>query len=179
MASVLARSILLRQQTSAHRIGYTTPLKIKSCYISYAAAPKEKSPENYTRYHEVSAENWRFVERLIPPTFVPSYPKNGNYSSDWTPPADTPPNLPYFVKRTKNYMVPVYLKFEEVRNERKITIIRHIEGDIWVLEKAIKSHLESLSKRPVVSQVHEVAMHIKFRGDYVNEVKKWLLNAGF
>ena len=29
-------------------------------------------------------------------------------------------------------MVPVYLKFEEVRNERKITIIRHIEGDIWV-----------------------------------------------
>lgn len=61
--------------------------QIKSCYISYAAAPKEKSPENYTRYHEVSAENWRFVERLIPPTFVPSYPKNGNYSSDWTPPA--------------------------------------------------------------------------------------------
>jgi hypothetical protein len=30
-------------------------------------------------------------------------------------------------------MVPVYLNFEEVRNARKITIIRHIEGDIWVI----------------------------------------------
>ena len=30
-------------------------------------------------------------------------------------------------------MVPVYLNFEAVRNQRKITVIRHIEGDIWVI----------------------------------------------
>lgn len=41
-------------------------------------------------------------------------------------------NLPYFVARTKNHMVPVYLRLEEVRGIRKVTIIRHIEGDIWV-----------------------------------------------
>ena len=39
--------------------------------------------------------------------------------------------------------------------------------------------VENVTKKPVVSQVHEVAMHIKFRGDYVNEVKKWLLSNGF
>jgi len=30
-------------------------------------------------------------------------------------------------------MVPVYLNFEEIRNQRKITIIKLIEGDIWVV----------------------------------------------
>ncbi|XP_046439590.1 39S ribosomal protein L49, mitochondrial-like [Daphnia pulex] len=179
MASVIARSIIMKQHSGAHRLSFATSIKIKSCYSSYAASPKEKSPENYTRYHEVSSENWKFVERLRPHLLVPSYPTDGNYASDWIPPSDTPPNLPYFVKRTKNFMVPVYLNFEEVRNARKITIIRHIEGDIWALEQAIKSHLENLTKKPVVSRVHEVAMHIKFRGDYVNEVKKWLMNAGF
>lgn len=29
-------------------------------------------------------------------------------------------------------MVPVYLNFEAVRNQRKITMVKHIEGDIWV-----------------------------------------------
>ena len=43
------------------------------------------------------------------------------------------PDLPFFVPRTKNHMVPVYLNFEAVRDERKITIIKHIEGDIWVI----------------------------------------------
>lgn len=41
-------------------------------------------------------------------------------------------SLPYIVARTKNHMIPVYLHLEEVRGIRKVTIIRHIEGDIWV-----------------------------------------------
>lgn len=179
MASVAARSFLYRQQMNTRRFDFASCLNIKSFYSSYSANPKEKSPENYTQYHEVSSDNWKFVERLKPPTVVPSFPKNGSCFSDWTPPPDTPPNLPYFVKRTKNFMVPVYLNFEAVRNQRKITMVKHIEGDIWALEKAIKSHLEEVTKRQVVSQVHEVAMYIKFRGDYVLHVKKWLLNAGF
>lgn len=47
----------------------------------------------------------------------------------WT---ETAPNLPYFVNRTRNGMLPLYLNFEEVRDMRKITTLRHIEGDIWV-----------------------------------------------
>jgi len=29
-------------------------------------------------------------------------------------------------------MVPVYLRLEAIRGERKITLVKHIEGDIWV-----------------------------------------------
>ena len=46
--------------------------------------------------------------------------------------AERQPNLPFFVGRTKNHMVPVYLDLEAIRGQRKITMIKHIEGDIWV-----------------------------------------------
>ena len=45
-------------------------------------------------------------------------------------------DLPFFVPRNKNHMMPVYLNFEAIRRERKITIVRHIEGDIWVSKSA-------------------------------------------
>ena len=98
-------------------------------------------------------------------------------------------------------MIPVYLNFEAVRGERKITIVRHIEGDIWVsysslnhpktlgihdisfflkeLERRLKQHLGKLNGKPTVSQVHEVAMFIKFKGDHVSVVKEWLTDCGF
>ena len=29
-------------------------------------------------------------------------------------------------------MIPVYLNFEAIRDQRKITMVKLIEGDIWV-----------------------------------------------
>ena len=38
--------------------------------------------------------------------------------------------MPYWVHRTKNHMMPVYLKTG--MNDPTITTISHIDGDIWV-----------------------------------------------
>jgi len=47
------------------------------------------------------------------------------------------------------------------------------------LERDLKAHLNKLKGNTIVSQVHEVAMFIKFRGDHVLAVKDWLLKTGF
>ena len=38
---------------------------------------------------------------------------------------------PYFVKRSKNHMLPVYLAVHKI-SKQKTTVIKHIIGDIWV-----------------------------------------------
>jgi hypothetical protein len=55
---------------------------------SYSASPKELSPENYTKFREVTGDHWVFVERLKPPMFVPSLPKDlpETLPSGWKPP---------------------------------------------------------------------------------------------
>jgi len=146
---------------------------------SYAASQKEKPADAYTTFHKVSSDNWKFVERLLPVATVPPFPQKETYPSGWAPPSDKGLNLPFFVPRNKNHMVPVYLNFEAIRGERKITIVRHIEGDIWDLEKRLKEHLEKINNKQIVSQVHEVAMFIKFKGDHLSNVKEWLINNGF
>uniref|UniRef100_A0A8C5DTS6 Large ribosomal subunit protein mL49 n=1 Tax=Gouania willdenowi TaxID=441366 RepID=A0A8C5DTS6_GOUWI len=55
--------------------------------------------ENQTVFVE-STEEFRFVERLIPPSRVPSPPRyEGPAPSGWVSPADTPPSLPYGIRR--------------------------------------------------------------------------------
>jgi len=163
------------------QIPQLNPISLKNSirYSSYAAAPKENSPDAYTSFQEVSPDNWKFVERLFPPTFVPPFPLKESYTSGWAPPSDKGLTFPFFIPRNKNHMIPVYLNFEAVRGERKITIVRHIEGDIWELERRLKQHLGKLNGKPTVSQVHEVAMFIKFKGDHVSVVKEWLTDCGF
>jgi len=146
---------------------------------TYSVRFEEKSPEHYTKFHEVKTADWKYVDRLIPPLVIPDYPVKDSYVSGWKPPADSALSNQFFVKRTKNHMIPVYLNFEAVRDQRKITLIKNIEGDIWELERLLKEHIQTTQSKTIISQVHEVAMQIKFRGDYVNIVKKWLLDRGF
>jgi len=157
----------------------STLLKNSFRYGSYAASEKEKPSDAYTNFHKISSDHWKYVERLLPETTVPPFPLNGAYPSGWVPPADNGTNFPFFVPRNKNHMMPVYLNFEAIRQERKITIVRHIEGDIWELERRLKDHLNKLNNKEIISQVHEVAMFIKFKGDHVSDVKEWLINCGF
>ena len=86
-------------------------------------------------------------------------------------------SLPYFIRRTKSYMEPVYLSRSN-RNLRKITVIRYIEGDIWQLESELKKYLEEHNGnkyyRPIGSRVNEMCGQIRFKGDHVNWIKKWM-----
>ena len=46
------------------------------------------------------------------------------------------------------------------------------------LRNQLLDHLEKLTGKTIISQVNEVAMFIKFKGDHVLKVKDWLVKAG-
>ncbi|GCB77705.1 hypothetical protein scyTo_0021124 [Scyliorhinus torazame] len=93
-----------------------------------------KSASSDAKYPGIveSTEEFKFVERLIPPITVPIPPKHDHYPtpSGWRPPRDPPPDLPYTVRRSRMHNVPVYTDI--THGNRKMTVIRKIEGDIWV-----------------------------------------------
>ncbi|XP_003230265.2 large ribosomal subunit protein mL49 [Anolis carolinensis] len=128
---------------------------------------------------EESREEYRFVERLIPPTQVPEPPKHGKYPtpSGWRPPQDPAPDLPFFVRRSRMHNVPVYTDI--THGCRKMTVIRKIEGDIWALEKEVKAFLTDLSGETPLTQVNEVASSLRIKGYFDKELKAWLVDKGF
>ncbi|XP_015680825.1 39S ribosomal protein L49, mitochondrial [Protobothrops mucrosquamatus] len=127
-----------------------------------------------------STEEYKFVERLIPPTTVPVPPKHDQYPtpSGWRPPQDLPPDLSYFVRRSRMHNVPVY-KDTSYRGSRKMTIIRKIEGDIWALENDVKGFLTELSGQTPATQVNENTCSIRVKGYFEQELKTWLMDKGF
>ncbi|CAH1968329.1 unnamed protein product [Acanthoscelides obtectus] len=117
--------------------------------------------------------DWSFVERALPPTVVPEPVKKDKYPSGWRPQADNLKDRHYFIERTKNHMIPVYLELER-RNTKKTTVIRKIQGDVFKLEKDLLAFLQKESFYPIRSQVNEFAGIIKIGGDFVNAVKYFL-----
>jgi len=141
--------------------------------------------ENIPEINEVidvdeSTAEWNFVERLLPRQTVPVFSKSMKNTtfSGWNPPADTAPDLPYYVRRQRTQLLPVYLEVKS-GGTRILTQVRYIEGDIWAFEKDLRKHLENLHKKTVLTQVHEVANFVRFKGDCVNDVKQWLLEKEF
>ncbi|XP_036404233.1 mitochondrial ribosomal protein L49 [Megalops cyprinoides] len=125
-----------------------------------------------------STEEYKFVERLIPPTRVPTPPKHdGPTPSGWTPPPEVPPDLPYMIRRSRMHNVPVYKDI--THNTRVITLVRKVEGDIWALEKDVKEHLCELTGKVPLTQVNEVTMILRVKGDFQKELKEWLIKKGF
>lgn len=86
---------------------------------------------------------------------------------------------PYFVHRTRNHMLPVYLKVSH-RGMRRITQINNVDGNIWALEEAIKNYLQHLygEKKIIATKVHEVCGHLCIHGDHVMKVCEWLIKKG-
>ncbi|XP_052888485.1 probable 39S ribosomal protein L49, mitochondrial [Anopheles moucheti] len=119
---------------------------------------------------------WKYVERLLAPRTVPKPIPKENYPSGWKP-ANPRPELKYVVLRTKNHMLPVYLR-RGFRGQRRITAIRHVEGDIWQLEAELRYLIEKQLNRPIITRVNEMSGHIEFKGDHVAFVEKFLLEKG-
>ncbi|KAI3356962.1 hypothetical protein L3Q82_003352 [Scortum barcoo] len=125
-----------------------------------------------------SVEEYRFVERLIPPSRVPAPPRHaGRSPSGWAPPAEAPPALPYMVRRSRMHNIPVYSDL--THGSRKTTLVRKVEGDIWALEADVKQYLKELTGRELPTQVNEVTGTLKVKGHYHTELKEWLASKGF
>ncbi|KAI1898667.1 hypothetical protein AGOR_G00074740 [Albula goreensis] len=125
-----------------------------------------------------STEEYKYVERLIPPTQIPTPPKHdGPAPSGWTPPSAVPPDLPYMIRRSRMHNVPVYKDI--THGNRITTLVRKVEGDIWALEKDVKEHLCQMTGKVPPTQVNEVTRCIRVKGDFDKELKDWLIKKGF
>lgn len=125
-----------------------------------------------------STEEYKYVERLIPPSRIPAPPKHAGLTpSGWSPPADSPPPLPYMIRRSRMHNIPVYTDL--THGSRRTTLIRKVEGDIWALEKDVKQYLKEVTGKELPTQVNEVTMTVKVKGHFDVELKEWLVSKGF
>lgn len=129
-----------------------------------------------------SPPEWKYVERLLGERIIAPAPVGDKYlPSGWKPQKDVTElkeRYPYFVNRSRNHQIPVYL-LATFRGQRKITKLKRIEGDIWALEKDLKNMLEKTLKKRVETRVNEVSGQIDFKGIHVDMITNHLLEQGF
>lgn len=121
---------------------------------------------------------WKYVEHLLGPTTIPIPTVKAEYPSGWCPPDPARyKDLPYYVARSRNFMYPVYLVIT-FRGQRRCTVVRQIEGDIWKLEAELHKMIEKRVGKKIYSQVNEMNRKIVFKGDYVTLVTKFFREQG-
>uniref|UniRef100_A0A8C2Q5L3 Large ribosomal subunit protein mL49 n=1 Tax=Cyprinus carpio TaxID=7962 RepID=A0A8C2Q5L3_CYPCA len=138
----------------------------------------ESNPAEGPRGFIESTEEFRFVERLVPPSRIPAPPEHeGPAPSGWIPASATPPSVPYMIRRSRMHNVPVYSDIKH--GNQHSTLLRKIEGDIWALNKDVKEFLLGLTGKEPPTQVNEVTGTIRIKGQFDKELKDWLLKKGF
>lgn len=148
-------------------------------YSTYTKSPfTHKIKEQYEFEIVKKPPEWAYVERLLPFDTIPKPTPKDQYPSGWIPPKEEAKNLPYFITRTKNSEMPIYLK-QTFRGMRKISTVRKIEGDIWLMNDEIKSFLKKKHQKYVETRVHELGRFIEVKGDYVNDLRDWAFSKGF
>lgn len=85
--------------------------------------------------------------------------------------------LPYFVRRTRNHMLPLYIHIRH-RGMHRRTVLKNIHGDIWLMAKQLQTYLEFCAQRPVGVRIHEITGMIMILGDHYSNCERWLLNKG-
>lgn len=121
---------------------------------------------------------WKYVEQILPKITVPKPTPKPEYPSGWKPQQPAAHTHPYFIPRSRNYMVPVYLVID-YRGTRKRTVIKTVQGDIWKLHNDVMTHIENYMAKKERSRVNEFTQQIIINGDYVNLIKDYLISKGF
>ncbi|KAK2150027.1 hypothetical protein LSH36_427g05027 [Paralvinella palmiformis] len=86
-------------------------------------------------------------------------------------------DLPYFIKRTRFHNLPVYVEIHNGGN-RKMTLIKYVEGDIWALEGELSHFITEKTGKRTYTQVDEVCRKVRVRGDFIAEVTDFCLSKG-
>ncbi|CAG9788258.1 unnamed protein product [Diatraea saccharalis] len=148
-------------------------------YSNYAKSPfADRITEQYNYEIVKNPPEWKYVERLMPFETIPQVIPKESYPGQWVPPKDEAKSLPFFISRTKNHDIPIYME-TTFKGNRRITKIKKIDGDIWLMNDEIKHLLKTKYKRYVETRVHELARFIEIKGDYVNDMKEWAYSKGF
>lgn len=152
-----------------------TSIRLSSFRSSHPVYDKKEYPNVEIIKNPVE---WKFVEKLLSKQIVPPATIKPEYPSGWRPQTIDVRSNDYFIARTKNHMIPIYLQVT-FRGTRRITIIKRIQGDIWNLEIELREMIEKLIGRKIASRINEMSGQIHFKGDFVNIVKDYLINKGF
>ncbi|KAM3958756.1 mitochondrial ribosomal protein L49 [Aphomia sociella] len=148
-------------------------------YSNYGQSPFVRRIQEQYNYEVVkNPPEWTYVKRLMPFETIPPVSPKENYPSGFLPPKEEARNLPYFIPRNKNHNITIHLKIT-YRGMRKISIIRKIDGDIWLLNDEIKDNLNKKYGKYITTRVHELTRSIEVKGDYVNDLKEWAYSKGF
>lgn len=121
---------------------------------------------------------WQHVENILPRKTVPEPISKDAYPSGWSPSNPEANKHPYFIARTRNHMIPVYLEIDH-RGLRRITRIKFISGDIWTLYHDVMGYIKDYLAKTERAQVNELNRQIVINGDYVNLIKDFLAKKGF
>lgn len=156
-------------------------LQLSKRYGSYYTSPFEENIDKSTIPNvkiEQNPPEWKYVEQVLAPLVIPQPTAKASYPSGWKPPKIDPSSVPYFIGRTRNHMIPVYLVIS-FRGMRRQTKIHRIQGDIWKCEAELREFLEDYMKKKMSMRVNEYTRDIILGGDYVNLVKHFLTEKGF
>lgn len=127
--------------------------------------------------------------------------------SGLTLPSKQPPQKSYFVARTRTRLLPVYKLVEPdefarplIWGKRKprdapmlpipysrkdpisfktLTVVGRIEGQARDLERDLRTFLEQKYQKKILTAVGEAKGQLKIKGNYVEDVAKWLSDQGF
>lgn len=148
---------------------------------------KSEGSQEYTETRNITTPQlWEYVERLARIKIAPELRRRKANEpvtalpSGFVSPPETPPDLPYFICRTRNYLLPVYYMLEKEPSDC-CTIVKQVTGDLWKLEEDLRNHLESLSgtSTRILTSVKETDGQVAFRGRHLRPVVDWLHAKGF
>ncbi|MES1902489.1 MAG: 54S ribosomal protein L49, mitochondrial [Paramarteilia canceri] len=93
---------------------------------------------------EVSFEDFKYVQEILPKRFIPKYPLNippeSPTPSGWFSPKPYCASMEYYVERNKIHEHPIHLKSSHL-NRKNRTILYNVCGDIWKLRDDLHSYL--------------------------------------
>ncbi|XP_033733852.1 39S ribosomal protein L49, mitochondrial-like [Pecten maximus] len=144
--------------------------------LSSTSVNSQCSPLQYTDY-QVSKEDFKYVKKILPPETVPEPPEVTKPTpSGWVPQRENG-EKGYWIRRTKNHMLPVYLIVKNGGTDR-VTSIKKIEGNIWLFDEDLRNALEKMLDKRILTQINEVTRTVKLKGNYMREVGEFLVSQG-
>ncbi|KAK8392805.1 hypothetical protein O3P69_014918 [Scylla paramamosain] len=130
---------------------------------------------------ETSTAEWHYVERLFPLKSIPkpTVAPGEVTPSGWVAPSAKPGDHPYFVRRSPSHMIPVYLHHIPHISKYR-TFVSHVEGDVFALLEELREYLQDRKHTRILNmRAHEPHQKIEIKGQYVAEVREFLLERGF
>ncbi|RUS87808.1 hypothetical protein EGW08_004407 [Elysia chlorotica] len=177
------KKCILHHKLANDKVSVCGLLSVRQHSTSFSASQDELDQNDLIKDFEVSHEEFKYVEQILPSPTVPELEEQTQYPtpSGWFPPDEaTQAQQKYLIRRTKNHMLPVYSHTQNTWfGTSHFVSIKKIEGDIWALEADLREHvLKTTGQKSVNTHVHEVGRFIRVRGQHRDLIAKFLLEKG-